>query len=732
MIDIVWVIWHYFEFIKKVYPLSSYDLEAFILHESVSSPIWTLVWKEESASLYNRLEKIRKTVNADRLVGVVQKDWPRNKRQCGIHTGSDSVLIKEMFTTSCPKVVSTHEIGHTFCLCEEYKADSCVKSRPECKNINPNAPGVNPEENEDDIAEIINNGGRESDAYPGKRCMMGGGNWICPNCYIHLFKEFIGEPKSTSGMSSQSLTEIQTSQSPTEVLFVSGMVWKNGSVEFYELSRMKDQIPDQITPGNYAIECLDADGKVLSETPFDVSFYTEYDEVNVTGFAFTIPYQSRTKKVVVKYKEELKDEFVLSANSPTVSVISPNGGESFSGSFTVTWTASDPDGDELSYTLLYSNNEGADWSILAMDINETSHAVNTSMLGGGTKCMVKVIASDGANTAEDISNGCFTVETKNPIATISSPENNSEFMEWDRIEFSGFGYDFDDGILPDESLAWTSSIDGVIGHGSSFSNTSLSTGEHLITLTARDSEGETANATIMINVLSRKPTPIFNFTPSKIFVNQRVTFNASLSYDLDGNITNYEWEFGDGTNGTGEIITHSYSLAGVYMVNLTVTDDDGATNSTSKTITVSPLVTGFDTGTPSNPYPSIAGTHTGTITPNRTITVNKLYTYPCAGTGGHTESIELYDENGNLIASGNWNGYQQGDWHNITFDNPVVLLPNETYNYTIRTGSYPQIHHNTSLLTPNGWINCSEFVDANGKVYYDWIPAIRLFSEEGG
>ena len=134
----------------------------------------------------------------------------------------------------------------------------------------------------------------------------------------------------------------------------------------------------------------------------------------------------------------------------------------------------------------------------------------------------------------------------------------------------------------------------------------------------------------------------------------------------------------------------------------------------------------FDTGEPANPYPSIFGMHNGTIKPNQTITVNTLYTYPCPRTGGHTESIELYDEDGNLIASGNWNGYQQGDWHNITFDNPVVLLPNKTYNYTIRTGSYPQIHHNTSLLTPNGWINCSEFVDANGKVCYDWIPAIRL------
>jgi len=138
----------------------------------------------------------------------------------------------------------------------------------------------------------------------------------------------------------------------------------------------------------------------------------------------------------------------------------------------------------------------------------------------------------------------------------------------------------------------------------------------------------------------------------------------------------------------------------------------------------------FDTGVPENPYPSISGTHTGTITPNQTITVNRLYTYPCAGTGGHTESIELYDENGKLIANGTWKGYI-GDYHNITIYNIsgapyATLLEDHEYNYTIRTGSYPQIHHNTSLLTPNGWINCTKFVDANGKIYDDWIPAIRL------
>jgi hypothetical protein len=130
----------------------------------------------------------------------------------------------------------------------------------------------------------------------------------------------------------------------------------------------------------------------------------------------------------------------------------------------------------------------------------------------------------------------------------------------------------------------------------------------------------------------------------------------------------------------------------------------------------------FDTG--KGGYPSISGTHNGIITPSSNITVSKLYTYSCPGTGGHTKSIELY-ENTTLIASGVWDGYT-GDWHNLSFNNSFALYANETYNYTIRTGSYPQIHHNRTLQTENGWINCTEFTDVNGNVYTDWIPAIRL------
>ncbi len=51
------------------------------------------------------------------------------------------------------------------------------------------------------------------------------------------------------------------------------------------------------------------------------------------------------------------------------------------------------------------------------------------------------------------------------------------------------------------------------------------------------------------------------------------------------------------------------------------------------------IILGFDTG--SGIYLSILGTHCGTITPNKTIIAIKLYTYPCAGTGSHTEYARI-------------------------------------------------------------------------------------------
>lgn len=138
-----------------------------------------------------------------------------------------------------------------------------------------------------------------------------------------------------------------------------------------------------------------------------------------------------------------------------------------------------------------------------------------------------------------------------------------------------------------------------------------------------------------------------------------------------------------------------------------------------------PIENIFDTGSPANPYPSIFGTHNGTIIPNQTITVPKLYTYPCEGTGGHTEYAAFYYTNGTVIAEAHWNGYK-GDWHNISFNASFTLEAGVEYNYALRTGSYPQIHHTDRLETVTGVITCTEFSDANRKSFKGGIPAIRL------
>jgi len=133
----------------------------------------------------------------------------------------------------------------------------------------------------------------------------------------------------------------------------------------------------------------------------------------------------------------------------------------------------------------------------------------------------------------------------------------------------------------------------------------------------------------------------------------------------------------------------------------------------------------FDTGASANPYPSFSGRHEGKIKPSVDIVVSKMYTYPCAGTGGHTKSIKLY-ENDALKASGNWSGYQH-DWQNITITPSVTLKEGREYRYVIETGSYPQIihvHNYTDAI--GGTITCDEFTDANGHTYDNWIPAIRL------
>ncbi|MGD8543657.1 MAG: PKD domain-containing protein, partial [Candidatus Bathyarchaeota archaeon] len=165
-------------------------------------------------------------------------------------------------------------------------------------------------------------------------------------------------------------------------------------------------------------------------------------------------------------------------------------------------------------------------------------------------------------------------------------------------------------------------------------------------------KGDTApeNQSIYI-VVNSPPVASFTYSPEILIANENTTLNASLSYDSDGNIAGYYWDFGDGSNGTGVITTHNYTSVGTYNVTLTVTDNDNLTDTESKLVVV-------------RKYPIAAFTY-APIAPliNQTVTFNASLSTPEGGT------ITVYQ----------WNF---GDGTNVNETDPVTY-----HNYTI-LGTY--------------------------------------------
>lgn len=89
------------------------------------------------------------------------------------------------------------------------------------------------------------------------------------------------------------------------------------------------------------------------------------------------------------------------------------------------------------------------------------------------------------------------------------------------------------------------------------------------------------------------PQVSFTTSPAKPHINEPITFDASGTFDPDGSISEYAWDFdGDGLfdqTTTDPVVTHSYSVAGTKSVTLRATDSDGATERTTISLNISDL-----------------------------------------------------------------------------------------------------------------------------------------------
>ena len=173
----------------------------------------------------------------------------------------------------------------------------------------------------------------------------------------------------------------------------------------------------------------------------------------------------------------------------------------------------------------------------------------------------------------------YEVANVAPTASIASADT---VTATDELPFDAAGSTDSDGSIV--SYAWDFG-DGTSATGAKVSHAFADSRTYDVTLTVTDDRNGTATATKKIAVTNATPTAAFA-APDSLRHETAGTFDAAGSSDRDGSLTAYAWDFGDGTTGTGASAQHAYTWAGDYVVTLTVTDDDGATATSTRGVTV--------------------------------------------------------------------------------------------------------------------------------------------------
>lgn len=239
--------------------------------------------------------------------------------------------------------------------------------------------------------------------------------------------------------------------------------------------------------------------------------------------------------------------------------------------------SSDPDGNIVEYKWDLNNDGETDYT--TENINYT---FNTSGIHN-----VTLTVEDDTGLINSITHTLKIVQY--PIAKINTTWGNIGYIDKDKQQklrfcanesydpdgnITGYRWDFD---LSD-NISWnTDWLNSTVNH---YVWNYSKTGNYTIKLQVKDNDNLTSydlfNITIL-NTTKELPVPVIN-TTAIAYLEEKIYFNSSESYDPDGTITKYTWYFGDGNISYEQNPTHIYNKTGIYLVILETTDDDNLTN----------------------------------------------------------------------------------------------------------------------------------------------------------
>ncbi len=282
-----------------------------------------------------------------------------------------------------------------------------------------------------------------------------------------------------------------------------------------------------------------------NEIPNDATFFILDQNGNSIPFITPIYYQKPNKRPIPKVNTKILSDCYTIVFDASISV--------------------DPDGDAMSYYWEFGDGTTEAGERIAHKYDELK------------SYDVRLIVTDASGQVGNSSRYEFPVKlNKSPEAVAGT----------DKI------------VAPDEVVTFDASAsndsDGKLvnyywefGDGSKMSGKQVShkyenAGRYQVTLRVEDNSDSPCNFDVDELLVWVNSAPDINIGEDKIAsVNQTVNFSGSESFDSDGEITLYNWEFGDGSIAEGVVVEHKYSKPGKYKVTLKITDNTSVANNSA-------------------------------------------------------------------------------------------------------------------------------------------------------
>ena len=254
----------------------------------------------------------------------------------------------------------------------------------------------------------------------------------------------------------------------------------------------------------------------------------------------------------------------------------------------LSWYGGDPDDDTVTYDIYFGNTT----DMMIVSCNQTDTIFDPGILELETSYCWKVVATDNNGASATSPLWSFLTESgpvpDSPTGLIAEVVSDSQIdLQWADNSSNELGFKIERKIEVADIYIQICTVGYNV---TSFSDTGLAEGtDYYYRVCAYSSSGNSSYSNEASVTTWIRPISSFEISSQGLMIGQvdhTIIFDASSSFDLDGTIDYWQWEFGDGNTTTGEIVEHIYSSAGNYTIDLTVVDNQGLADVSSRNITV--------------------------------------------------------------------------------------------------------------------------------------------------